>query len=99
MKFETNKVYTIKLNSGEELITKILGEEDGFITIEEPVSIAPSRDGMQFVPSMFTSEPKATARLNTNSISLYSVTDDGIRMKYIEMTTGIKVPEKSIILG
>jgi hypothetical protein len=48
---------------------------------------------------MFTSEPKATARLNTNSISLYSVTDDGIRMKYIEMTTGIKVPEKSIILG
>jgi hypothetical protein len=99
MKFDTNTVYTIKLNSGEELITKILGEEDGFITIEEPVSIAPTQKGMQFVPSMFTSEPKSTARLNTNSISLYSVTDEGIKMKYIEMTTGITLPEKSIILG
>jgi hypothetical protein len=99
MKFDTNTVYTIKLNSGEELITKILSEEDGFITIEEPVSIAPTQKGMQFIPSMFTSEPKAEARLNTNSISLYAVTDDGIKMKYIEMTTGITVPDKSIILG
>jgi hypothetical protein len=99
MKFELNTVYTIKLNSGEELITKILGEEDGFITIEEPVSIAPTQKGMQFIPSMFTSEPKAEAKLNINSITLIAVTDDGIKMKYIEMTTGIQVPDKSIILG
>jgi hypothetical protein len=99
MKFESNTVYTIKLNSGEELITKILGEDDGYIIVEEPLSIAPTQKGMQFIPSMFTSDSKAETRLNTNSISLYAQADDDIKLKYIEMTTGIQVPDKKIVLG
>jgi hypothetical protein len=38
--------------------------------------------------------------LNTNSIAMYAETEDSIKMKYIEATTGIKIPEtKKIILG
>jgi hypothetical protein len=48
---------------------------------------------------MFTADPKETVRLNINSVSIYSLTDDSVRMKYIEATTGIKVPEKKLILG
>jgi len=92
-------VYTFKLNSGEELIAKVAQSGGDFIVVEEPVSIAPTQKGMQFIPSMFTAEPKAETRLNTNSISLYCETEDSIKMKYIEMTTGIQVPDKKIILG
>ena len=92
---------TIKMNSGEELIAKVTSvpDEDGFITIEEPVSIAPSQQGMGLVPSMFTADPKGKFTLNTNSVSLYAETEDNVRMKYLEATTGIKVPEKKIVLG
>jgi hypothetical protein len=94
-----NTVYTLKLNSGEELIAKVIQTSGEFITIEEPVSIAPTQQGMQMIPSVFTANPKGEFKLNTNSIALYAETDDSIKMKYLEATTGIKVPDKKIVLG
>jgi hypothetical protein len=102
MNFEINKVYTIKLNSGEEMIAKVLNTTDteSVVTLSDPVSIAPGQQGMQMIPSMFTAEPGKSVTLNTNSITMYAETEDSIKMKYIEATTGIKVPEtKKIILG
>jgi hypothetical protein len=97
---ETDKVYTFKLNSGEELVAKVkTAPLYGMIDIEAPVSIAPGPQGLGLVPSMFTADPDATVRLNINSISIYALTDDSVRMKYIEATTGIQVPEKKLILG
>ena len=96
---EPNKVYTFKLNSGEELIAKVIQAVGEFIQIEEPVSIAPTQQGMQMIPSVFTANPKAEFKLNTSSIALYAETDDSVRMKYLEATTGIKVPDKKIVLG
>ena len=96
---EPNKVYTFKLNSGEELIAKVIQAGSEFIQIEEPVSIAPTQQGMQMIPSVFTANPKAEFKLNTSSIALYAETDDSVRMKYLEATTGIKVPDKKIVLG
>ena len=96
---ENGKVFTFKLNSGEELIAKIVEITRDNIVLEEPVSIAPSQQGMGLVPSMFTADPKGKFTLNTNSISLYAETEDNVKMKYLEATTGIKVPEKKIVLG
>jgi len=96
---EYNQVYTFKLNSGEEMVAKVKQSGGDWITLEEPVSIAPGPQGMGLVPSMFTADPKEEIRLNTNSVSLVSKTDDSVKMKYIEATTGIKVPDKKLILG
>jgi hypothetical protein len=96
---EPNKVYTFKLNSGEELIAKVIQAGVEFIQIEEPVSIAPTQQGMQMIPSVFTANPKAEFKLNTSSVAIYAETDDSVRMKYLEATTGIKVPDKKIVLG
>jgi hypothetical protein len=96
---EPNKVFTFKLNSGEELIAKVVQAGGDFIVIEEPVSIAPTQQGMQMIPSMFTANPKGEFKLNTSSIAMYAETDDSIRMRYLEATTGIKVPDKKLILG
>jgi hypothetical protein len=96
---QVGKVYTFKLNSGEELITKVAEITRDNIIIEEPVSIAPGQQGMQMIPSMFTADPKGKFTLNINSISLYAETDVNIKDKYIEATTGIKLPDKKIVLG
>lgn len=94
-------VLTFKINSGEELIAKVVRAVPGgqFIEVSDPVSIAPGQHGMGLVPSMFTADPKENALINTSSISLYAVTEDSVKMKYIEATTGIKIPEKKIVLG
>jgi len=97
---ETGKTYTIKLNSGEELIAKVMGTNVDYIEVTNPVSIAPTQQGgMQMIPSMFTADIDKEIRINRSSISLYAYTEEGIADKYLEATTGIKVPEKKIILG
>jgi hypothetical protein len=96
---QPNEVYTFKLNSGEELIAKVTRPGGDFIVIAEPVSIAPGQQGLQMIPSVFTANPKEEFKLNTNSIAMIAETDDSIKVKYIEATTGIQVPEKKLILG
>lgn len=96
---ETGKTYTIKLNSGEELIAKVMGTNVDYIEVTNPVSIAPSQQGMQMIPSMFTADIDKEIRINRSSISLYAYTDESIADRYLEATTGIKMPEKKIILG
>jgi hypothetical protein len=34
-----------------------------------------------------------------NCVAISALTDESVRMKYIEATTGIKVPEKRILVG
>ena len=96
---EIGKVYTFKLNSGEEMIAKIVDAGDGYAMLQDPVSVAPGPQGMGLVPSMFTADPDKNPRLNMNCVAISSLTDESVRMKYIEATTGIKVPEKRILVG
>jgi hypothetical protein len=96
---KTNTVYTFKLNSGEELIAKVTQVEQDAFVIEEPVSIAPGPKGMGLVPSLFTANLKSSVRLNTNSVALIAETEQQVRDKYREATTGISVPDKKLILG
>lgn len=97
---EVGKVYTFKFNSGEEMLAKYNCEAvDDFISVTNPLSVAPSQQGMSLIPSLFTSDPSHAVMININSIAMYTEADETIKNKYLEVTTGIKVPEKKIILG
>jgi len=100
MTLEVGKVYTLKMNSGEEMIAKVTKlVTDTTVEVENPVSVAPGPKGMGLVPSMFTADPDLSVTINTSSVAMYCQTDDSVKMKYIEATTGIQVPEKKLILG
>lgn len=93
-------VYTFKFNSGEEMIGKVVGLcQANYIEVAEPLSVAPNAKGMGLIPSLFTSDPSKNVMINMNSIAMYCEAEDSIKMKYLEATTGIKVPEKKIVLG
>jgi hypothetical protein len=99
MLFNNGQVYTFKMNSGEEMIAKVQHSGGDWIILEEPVSIAPGPQGMGLIPSLFTADAKSSVTVNTKCISMYATTEDAVKMKYLEATTGIKVPEKKLILG
>jgi len=100
MELAIDEIYTFKLTSGEEIVAKVIGIELPNITITEPVSIGPSPGGgLGLVPSMFTYNNRGNVRLNTNTVCLFAETDENVRSKYIEATTGLKVPDKKVILG
>jgi hypothetical protein len=92
-------IYTFKLNSGEELVAKIVDANRDNFEIEHPVSIAPGPQGMGLVPSLFTGNMSKSIQLNINSVALVAETDTSVAAKYVEATTGISVPDKKIIMG
>lgn len=99
MNFNAGEIYTFKLTSGEELIAKVESVHNTHLMLGEPVSIAPGPKGIGLVPSMFTADASSGVRLNTSMITLCAHTEDSVRMKYIEATTGLQVPDKKLILG
>ena len=99
LNLKSGDTYTFKLNSGEELVAKVTEVSDAFVMLDTPVSVAPGPNGMGLMPSLFTNDQQGKVRLNTNSVSLVADTDEAVKMKYIEATTGISVPAKKMILG
>jgi len=99
MNITVGDVWTFKMNSGEEVIAKVSKVEDTEVLLHQPVSVAPGPQGLGLVPSLFTAGVKAEVRLNTSNIAFYALTDDSIKAKYIEATTGLVVPDKKLILG
>lgn len=95
------EISTIKLNSGEEVVAKIMNIADGTLVVKHPVSIAPGPNGApQLVPSMFTAELDKDVIMYAGSIAMIAPTRDDIKTAYIKATTGIDVPpEKKIIMG
>ena len=89
----------MKLNSGEEFIAKVVDSTSKYIKIDTPVSIAGGQKGLQLIPSMFTADPDTLVTLNTMCVAMCTVTEDSIKMKYVEATTGITVPDRKIVLG
>lgn len=97
---EINEVYSFKMNSGEEMVAKVVEVVNGKVSVTQPVSVAPGPQGMGLVPSLFTADHGKNLVINIDNVAVYGVTDDNIRVKYIEATTGIATPtQKKVILG
>jgi hypothetical protein len=100
MNFKIDEIYTFKLNSGEEVVAKVLEIGDECLIIGNPVSIGPTPSGKPgLIPSMFTYNIESSVELNTNSIAMIGLTDENIKSQYIQATTGLSVPSKKVIMG
>lgn len=99
MDISKNEIYTFKLNSGEELVTKVMDIFPDHYIISHPVSIAPAQQGVQMIPSAFTLDLEKNARLNISSITMVFETNPEVVENYRTATTGIVAPEKKILKG
>ena len=100
MNLEINEIYTLKLNSSEELVAEIVDQFDGYIEITNPIAAVLTPQGLQLMPCMFSSNMDKNVQLNKNSIAMVAETREDIRSKYLEATTGLVTPPtKQIITG
>lgn len=99
MNLKNGEVYTFKLTSGEEVVARVTGVEGNEVLLHDPVSVAPGPQGLGLIASLFTANPKAETRLNTLNVTIHALTDESVKSKYIEATTGLVVPDKKIIMG
>lgn len=96
-----DEIYTFKLTSGEEAVAKVLEIlENDWIMIGSPASIVMLQSGNPGMgPSLITQDITVSVALNTKNVVMCVLTDEAIRTKYIEATTGLTIPGKKVLLG
>ncbi len=99
MNLELNTVYTFKLNTGEELVAKLVKIEADYLEIEHPILTVISQQGLQMMPGLFSANLDKNMRLNNHSWALVAETRDDVRDSWIQATTGIAPVRKQIITG
>jgi hypothetical protein len=99
MKLEKNEIYTIKLASGEEIVTKIVDQTDNAYEADQPIMVVVSQQGLQLMPGLFTNNNEKTVTINKSNCVMIGSTREDVRTNWIEATTGISTETKQIVTG
>jgi hypothetical protein len=98
MKLEIDSVYTIKIANGDEIVSKVVAEDETTYTVNRPLTVIPGPQGINMVNSLFTADPEKTVTINKQQVSLIALSRGEVQDSYIEATTGIKPVRNSKIL-
>jgi hypothetical protein len=99
MNLTVDTVYTFKLNTGEELVAKLIAINPDHLVIQHPILTVLSQQGLQMMPGLFSANMEHELRLNTASWAMIAQTRDDVRDSWIQATTGIAPVRKQIITG
>lgn len=87
--YKANDTVTIKTTAGEELLARFVTEDDKTITIEKPMAVMVTQQGLGLGPFTFTVNPNSKLRLNKNTIVFVHKTDSEMAKQYVSNTSGI----------
>lgn len=88
---KTGDVVSMKLSSGEEIITKLEEELPEFYKISKPLMVAATQQGLGLAPYMFTIDIDSPIKINKNNVICINSTEKDMASQYIQNTTGIKL--------
>lgn len=90
-KYAVGDTVSFKLGTGEEIIGKLVSEDNISIVIERPLMLAMTAKGPAMAPVMMTVDPKTTLTFSKTAIAISPVeTDKEIADQYTLQTTGIQ---------
>lgn len=85
------EIITIKLTSGEEIVSKLVEETDTYLKLSKPMVIGMGPKGPGLMPYLFTVHPDKEVKLNKGTVTLIEATDKDFANQFIQSTTGIAV--------
>lgn len=89
-KIDKNAVYSFKTVTGEEIITRVSGQDSTSYTLLKPlVMISTPQGGFGLAPAIFSISPTDSVMLNKRAVALYGKTESDIATQYLQKTTGL----------
>jgi len=96
--WRVDDICTVKMGSGEEIITKIVAADDTSITVSKPLSVQLGQDpqtnrvGLTLVPGFaLTTGVDTKLKINLSQVTFIAPTDDSIKKSYLSSTTGLAI--------
>jgi hypothetical protein len=85
------EVITLKLTSGEELVAKLVEEQDSFYKLSRPMVIGMGQQGPGLMPYLFTVHPDKEVKISKSAVTVAESTDKQFADQFVQSTTGIKL--------
>jgi len=95
---ENNTIVTIKINTGEEVVAKIREQDDSTVTLDRPVVIMISQQGLAFGAFAPTMESANGVAINKSAIVTIGACIDKVATEYSNAVSPIKTPPKSSLI-
>ena len=92
-----NLIYTLKLNSGEEVITKLVSSDMLNYTVSKPLVCVLSPNGMGLTQWVMTASLDHNFTIPKNAVMTINRTRKDIADQYITSTTGIAPASAGIL--
>lgn len=89
--YKTNDTITIKTTAGEEIVARFVEEDANAITVQKPMAIMATQQGIGLGPFAFTINPDSKVKLNKNSMIFVHKTDSEMAKQYVTSTTGVQL--------
>lgn len=95
-KKECPYIAVFKTGSGEEFIAKVVDETLGSFTIEQPLCVVATQNGMQFAPFLMLADPES--KINIPKPIITAIPNSAFESQYESATSKIALPKKSGII-
>ena len=89
--YKNGDTVSLKLSSGEEIVARLVEEDDTQFTLKKPMVLIMGAEGLGLAPYMFSVNPDNKFVLRANSVSCVSKTQDEISKQYVATTSGIAI--------
>jgi len=89
--YKAQDVVTVKTGAGEEVLGRFVEEDANTITLEKPMAIMATQQGIGLGPFAFTISPSAKVKLNKSVTLFIHKTDEEMAKQYMSNTTGIQM--------
>jgi hypothetical protein len=97
-KLNEGSVYTLKLVTGEEIITRLSEDQALGYKVSKPLVLSITAQGVAMTPFLFTAEIDRDITIPKSAVIATALTDNSTSAQYIKGTSSI-VPASSGILG
>jgi hypothetical protein len=89
--YKAGDTITIKTTAGEEIVARLVEETLSFITVQKPMAIMATPQGIGLGPLAFTVSPDVKININKNATLFVAKTETDMAKQYVSSTTGILV--------
>ena len=87
--YKVNDTVTIKTTAGEEIVTRFVEENDKTITVQKPLALMATPQGVGLGPFTFTVNPESKIKINKSAVLFVHKTDAEMAKQYVQSTSGI----------
>jgi len=86
---KSGDVISIKIVTGEEVVTKLVSEANGNLTVSKPFVLGLTQEGVGFMPFMLGVDDISEITLPSTAILAHAIARKELKDAYIQNTTGI----------